>query len=98
MFLIINRIKSGLRFSIIKYQIFFEVKISKNHTSRIFLKRGGTLVLSCLGGCAVLVRHFVLHRYFNYYRSHKYRRLIIDIGTLMIYLVNLGTHRRSKGY
>ena len=69
-FLIINRIKR-LRLSIIR---FFRVKIFENHTSRIFLRRKGggrTLVLPHSGGCAVLVRHLVLHRYFDYYRSYK---------------------------
>ena len=66
-FLIINYIKSGLRFSVINCQI-FNVKIFENHISRIFLRRGGFLVLLFLGGCAVLVRHLVLHRYFGYCR------------------------------
>ena len=78
---------------------FFRVKISENHTLRIFLRRGGeTLVLPHSGGCAVLVRLLVLHRYFGYCKSHECRRPIVDVGTLVMCLVDLGTHRRSKGH
>ena len=76
---------------------FFSVKISKNHTLRTSL-RGGTLVLPHSGGCAVIVRHLVLHRYFGYSGSRECRRPIVDVGTIVMCLVNLGVYRRSKGH
>ena len=76
---------------------FFSEKISKNHTLRTFL-RGGTLVLPHSGGCAVLVRHLVLHHYFGYCSSRKCHWLIINIGTFVMYLVDLGAYYRFKGH
>ena len=92
-FLVINCI---ICFWLLIVKIFKE-KIFKNHTLGIFL-RGGALVLLYSGDCAVLIRHLVLHRYFGYYNSREYHQTIVNIGTFMIYLVDLGAYCRSKDY
>ena len=44
------------------------------------------------------MRYLVLYRYFNYCSSREYRRPIVDIGIIVIYLVDLSVYCRSKGH
>ena len=44
----------------------------------------------------VLVRYFLLHRYFGFYGSRECRRFTVDLGTIVICIVDLGITKESK--
>ena len=90
--------RSCVTFASLRYCQIYLGRKYLNTTLRENLSGGGTLILLQSGGYAVLGRHLVLHRYFGYYKSHKCRQPIINIGPFMIYLVDLGIYYRSKGH
>ena len=82
----------------IKYVSDFLGRNIWNHTSWMSLGRGDSSTPSIGRLCRTRAATSFYTANFDYCGSHECCRLIVDIGSLMIYLVDLGTYYRSQGY